>query len=460
MKKRFPRRVLLFNPPQYCVEDALRIWSLAYEANFPLAPLRFSSMLKASGVDVEFLDAFNVHPNTEASYRLLSGEDRLVRRAPCGNDSREGVFKPVYHVGMLWEELAERLSRMKPPDEVWVSSIFTWSWQSTHRAVDLLRRGFPRAQIRLGGIYPTLCGAQAARTGARLHAGPIPEAESAWLDADILARREGLEGIVLKTSRGCPHDCSYCAVHVIEGRAYHFRDPSEVLEELDALHQRLRLGKIFFWESNLLLKPRRHIVRILEGLVARAGRYALQAPEGLQPGLITPELAVLMRAAGFRDIRLTLETADPARLKESGRPGTLAQLERAARALLDAGFGAADISIVLLVGQPRQTLDGVLRDIAHAYSLGLKTTFLAYSPIPGTRDFSAHRDLIGDRALEDLDSFLFPMAGPQLTVAALGGLFRAFNNRHIPLSRAAGAGSAPALLRALREGARSGETPR
>ena len=42
------------------------------------------------------------------------------------------------------------------PDEVWITSIMTYWWESTLDTVLLMKRLFPRARIRVGGIYPTL----------------------------------------------------------------------------------------------------------------------------------------------------------------------------------------------------------------------------------------------------------------------------------------------------------------
>src|SRR5207248_5031893 len=42
------------------------------------------------------------------------------------------------------------------PDEIWISSIMTYWWESTRDVINVCRRVFPKAVIRVGGIYPTL----------------------------------------------------------------------------------------------------------------------------------------------------------------------------------------------------------------------------------------------------------------------------------------------------------------
>lgn len=450
------RRVLLLSPPQHCLEETVRIWTFSYAANFPLSLLRLSTWLKSTGAEVEVLDAFNVHPNVPASLSEVLSSGRVVRHAPCGNFASERRTKPVYHVGLTWGELEERLSLARSPDEVWISSIFTWSWQTTHRAVELVRKVHPRAHVRLGGIYPTLCPEKAATTGAEVVAGPVAEAETAWLDADLLAGVPALDGVVLKTSLGCPNVCSYCAVHLLEGRRFVFREAKDVVAELTALSERFGFRQAFFWESNLLLNARRHVLPILEALASSRAPFSVQAPEGLQPDLVTPQLAALMRATGFRQIRLTQETTDPALLSATGRPTDLAHLERAIRTLLDAGFAREDLSVVLLVGQPGQTLAGVLADVVRVYRLGVKATFLVYSPIPGTRDFTTYADRLAVKPLEDMDSFLYPFASPELTVAGLDATLKYFNDRWFPLARIRASETDDPLIRSMQELIRDG----
>ena len=42
------------------------------------------------------------------------------------------------------------------PDEIWISSIMTYWWESTRDVIQVCKEVFPKALIRVGGIYPTL----------------------------------------------------------------------------------------------------------------------------------------------------------------------------------------------------------------------------------------------------------------------------------------------------------------
>src|SRR4029077_7819054 len=42
------------------------------------------------------------------------------------------------------------------PDEIWITSIMTYWWESTFDAIQMFKRLYPKEKIRVGGIYPTL----------------------------------------------------------------------------------------------------------------------------------------------------------------------------------------------------------------------------------------------------------------------------------------------------------------
>ncbi len=426
------RRALLLFPPIHTLERPLRTWTLHYATSCPSALLRFSSWLRSRGVRVSWLDALNVHDERFAEREIarILRPDNVVRTAPCGADGSEPQARAVYRMGLSRDELVARLRRVHPPpDEVFISSTFTWTWPTTHEAVALCRETFPGAWVALGGVYPTLCPDHARASGAHeVHTGVFAPVEERDVDIRVLAR-EGRDSVALKSSFGCPFRCGYCAVRLLEGRTYRIRDAGEIVREIESL-ARHGVRNIHFWESNLLVRPREHLEPILDGIVSRSLPVMLYAPEGLQPSLVTPGLARRMRQAGFMRVSLTVETTDPDRVREVRRPSGFSEFERAVRALREAGFSDEVLEGVLLVGQPGQTLASIATDLVALWGAGVKTVLLAYTPIPGTDDYRQYKHLWRDRPLEDLDSFLFPLASEDLRVADLECVLDRFNFRH------------------------------
>ncbi len=426
-------RALLLFPPIHTLETPLRVWTLHYATSCPSALLRFSSWLRSKGTRVTWLDALNTYDERrpEREIARILRPDNVVRTAPCGRDGDEPKARAVYRLGLSRDDLVARLRRVDPPpDEVFISSTFTWTWPTTHEAVALCRETFPDARVVLGGVYPTLCPDHARASGAHeVHTGVFDPVEDREVDARVLAR-EGRDSVALKASFGCPFRCGYCAVRILEGREYRVRDPGEVVREVESL-ARIGVRNVHFWESNLLVRPQEHLEPILDGIAERGRPVMLYAPEGLQPSLVTPGLARRMRRAGFLRVSLTVETTDATRAREVRRPSGFPEFERAVHHLREAGFPDDVLEGVLLVGQPGQTLASVATDLVALWTAGVKTALLAYTPIPGTDDYKNYEHLWRGRPLEDLDSFLFPLAHEDLRVADLECVIGRFNFRRM-----------------------------
>src|SRR6266404_8375573 len=64
------------------------------------------------------------------------------------------------------------------PDEIKVTSLFTWSWRPVWEAVAFYRALFPKAKISLGGVYASLTPDHARQSGAdEVFTGLLSEAE-------------------------------------------------------------------------------------------------------------------------------------------------------------------------------------------------------------------------------------------------------------------------------------------
>jgi cytosine/adenosine deaminase-related metal-dependent hydrolase len=120
-----------------------------------------------------------------------------------------------------------------------------------------------------------------------------------------------------------------------------------------------------FYDDALLLGAGRHLVPILEGILARGWQVRLHTPNGLHAGEITADLALLMRRAGLTTVRLSLETVEPARQQSTG-----------------AKISTAAFS---------QALSETEATVRFVHRLGVQAKLALFSPIPGTPE--------GDRAL-------------------------------------------------------------
>lgn len=147
-----------------------------------------------------------------------------------------------------------------------------------------------------------------------------------------------------------------------------------------------------FYDDALLMNAKDHLGPILRQLIARGVHVRLHAPNGLHARLVTPELARLLREAGFVTLRLGLETVDPEISHRDGDKVSMTHLRQAVEALFDAGFAASDIGAYVLIARPGQTPESVYQTVAFAHGLGIPVLTAQFSPIPGTAEWEAAVD--------------------------------------------------------------------
>jgi anaerobic magnesium-protoporphyrin IX monomethyl ester cyclase len=161
------------------------------------------------------------------------------------------------------------------------------------------------------------------------------------------------------TSRGCPHECSFCSKDVFE-RKVTFRSAANVLAEIDELHQRWGARQIDVLDDNFAQK-RSRLDEILDGLIERDYGLALNLQSGVRTEILDPPLLAKMRRAGFYKLAFGIESADPEVLRLCRKRLDLARAEEAIRAAKKAGFLVYGFFVIGLPGETdegfRRTLD-------------------------------------------------------------------------------------------------------
>lgn len=401
-------QVLLINPWIYDFA-AHNLWIE------PVGLLTVAAMLRDNGYAVTVVDCLAHHPG-----------------APCPRPDGSGKFlktvvdkpKPVAFVprlygryGQPFEQFDAALAAAPVPDVVLVASGMTYWFPGVVEVLQRVSARFGTVPVALGGIYATLCAKHARRhSGAdRVIAGPGVDAALRFVDEvtghDSAAHRyadphtwpppahelasRSFAGVV--TSWGCPYRCTYCASYRLQP-VFVQRKPSAVVDEIAACVQR-GIHDFAFYDDALLVGPERHIVPILEGVLAHGLAVRFHTPNGLHAREITAELACLMRRADFATIRLSLETIEPGRQRATGGKVTTEAFSQAVAHLQSAGFDSKQLGAYILAGLPGQPLSEVENTTRFVQHLGVQAKLALFSPIPGTPE--------GDRALPpDADPLL------------------------------------------------------
>ncbi len=142
---------------------------------------------------------------------------------------------------------------------------------------------------------------------------PIPR----W---DLLNPRHYVT-MAVQFSRGCPYDCEFCDITVLNGRVPRTKSPAQLIAELESLHQRGWRDMVFLVDDNFIGDKRR-TRRLLRELIewrARTGATMGFFTEASINLADDAELCALMVEAGFKKVFVGIETPSAEALEECGK---------------------------------------------------------------------------------------------------------------------------------------------
>ncbi len=339
------------------------------------------------------------------------------------------------------EELAIRIAA-EAPDLIGITAM-TPTVPEALRVAELARLVAPHAKVVIGGVHPTLdpAGVLAdynvdyvirgegehalAELAAALESGrsteqiegvsykvdgalvikgkaqlisdldslPMPDYEAFPTERYIEHNRHlrSVRGISMIVSRGCPFQCTFCAVHQTMGRKWRIKSPQRVVDELVTLKERHRLEGVWFKDSifNLDRKWVREFCRLM---IEQRVEIAWQALTRID--LIDEEELQLMKRAGLTQLDLGIETGSPrslVRLKKGITVDTIKeQVALAKRHVKVFGF--------FMIGIPGEDETDVRQTFELAKALDLdRWTWSIYSPLPGS---ALYDELIAEGKIE------------------------------------------------------------
>jgi radical SAM superfamily enzyme YgiQ (UPF0313 family) len=385
---------LLVNPFIYDYA-AYNFWSS------PIGLLYVGAILRANGFSVSLIDCLR----SREEKRKTDGRAPFLKETVRPPEQLKGIRKRYRRYGISAEALRAELSSRPSPDLILVTSVMTYWYPGTAEVIETLRLAYPQALIVLGGIYPALCSehALANMKGADLILSGTALDQffrfvSERLAVDLLHRispydfkyvpypcydlYESIPFVPLLFSYGCPFHCLYCATSYLHPTLIR-REPASLINEL--LYWRDRGVKrfvlyddSFLYHADLYAKP---FLRALDRLDLGLEFYN---PNALNAALLDHELAHLLAAVGFREVRLGLETVDPQLQRSTGDKVTSRAIETAVSALFSAGFQKDAIKAYVLAGLPLQPWQTVQHALDYCFRIGISPYIAEYTPIPHT----------------------------------------------------------------------------
>jgi radical SAM superfamily enzyme YgiQ (UPF0313 family) len=186
-----------------------------------------------------------------------------------------------------------------------------------------------------------------------------PPALHRWIDLSRYQRHGAT--IPIQTKRGCVYKCVYCTYRNVEGWGYRTRDPELVADEIEEL--RIKAGvRHFDFVDSTFNSPPGHAIDVCEAITRRNLGVRLDTTN-FTPATASAELLGAMKAAGFRSLGITAESASDLVLEKLEKGFTAAKVREVAERVEKFGIR---ILWIFLVGGPGETADTVEETLAFA----------------------------------------------------------------------------------------------
>ncbi|THB65258.1 MAG: DUF4070 domain-containing protein [Desulfovibrio sp.] len=187
-------------------------------------------------------------------------------------------------------------------------------------------------------------------------------------------------------SRGCPFNCEFCDIVIMNGRIPRTKSPDQILAEMEALHDAGWRGGVFIVDDNFIgntAEVKRMLPRLIDWQHGKRHPFTFltEASTNLADD---EELMKLMSAANFHKVFLGIETPEVDSLKECGKHQNASRdLSEAVRVIQSHGLQVMGGFIVGFDNDTESTFDAQVRFIQQ---VGIVTAMVGMlNALPQTR---------------------------------------------------------------------------
>ncbi|MFH0987690.1 MAG: DUF4070 domain-containing protein [Patescibacteria group bacterium] len=150
----------------------------------------------------------------------------------------------------------------------------------------------------------------------------FPEVTKSPLPLFELADFKKYSSLSIQYSRGCPFNCEFCDIVIMNGRVPRTKDKEQIIRELEKLYNLGWRGGIFFVDDNFIGNKEKIKKEILPALIKwmKKKRYPFSFITEASINLADDEdLMNLMVEAGFNTVFVGIETPNDSSLTECGK---------------------------------------------------------------------------------------------------------------------------------------------
>ncbi len=264
-----------------------------------------------------------------------------------------------------------------------------WGARGRRRAL-VLRVFADVAHVVIGEgekIVPELAADLEAGRARRLYrTDEHPDLDQTPLPAWDLIRLKDYASMCVQYSRGCPFNCEFCDIIVLNGRKPRTKSPEQMIDELEALYSRKWSGSVFIVDDNFIGNKHR-VKNVLEHIIQwqerRGWKFSFYTEASVDLAE-DKELMELMVRAGFNKVFLGLETPATESLKECGKGQNLRRpLDESVRIIQENGLAVMG---GFIIGFDNDPPDIFQKQVHFVQSTGVVTAMIGLlTAVPETR---------------------------------------------------------------------------
>lgn len=312
---------------------------------FPLGLLYIAAYLKKKNVVAEVWD-FSYPANklkTDRPKQLKTGQPNYWRFG-WSNDKIESWLKK---------------NLKKYHNIIGVSSLMSSNWTGAYKVIELVKKVSPKSTIVIGGPHATVFPEHIAKYSkadqicigegeesfysfikGKQHEGIIKAGEYGktrrafikdldnlpFPDRSLLKDSRTTKELYVTFSRGCPHKCSFCGSHLIQGRQWRHKSPNRAIEEIQFYYDQWGVRKFIMEDDNPCPGPKgiRHLKKICREVIIKVPKAKLLVSHGLPLyALADKELCSLLWRSGFRRMSFPVESTNPKVLADMNKEQVL-----------------------------------------------------------------------------------------------------------------------------------------
>ena len=194
-------------------------------------------------------------------------------------------------------------------------------------------------------------------------------------------------------SRGCPHNCDYCALVHAFGRKVRFRSPENIVEDIRqaiAFHEYgHRMAKVLWITDDNFFANREWAVSVLQAILQAGLNYNFTIQARYDVGF-DDDMLTLLKKAGFMEIAIGIEFLEDEAFETYNKACTYSEVQKAIKNIQKHGLRVRGLFIVGADNHCKGVGDRLADFVIEHKICGVLIQSMYF--IPGTPVYESHKD--------------------------------------------------------------------